>query len=50
MLSEKHQTIVIEAFSSATGYLDELLNVDNKHFNRITPGQLCITLSRFFTI
>ena len=43
-LSQDNQSNVIEAFSSASRYLDDLLNIDNKFFdsmvNRIYPSEL----------
>ena len=40
-LSEDNQSGVIEAFNSNSGYLDDLLNIDNNFFdsmvNRIYP-------------
>ena len=40
-LSEDNQSGVIEAFSSTSRYLDDLLNIDNNFFdsmvNRISP-------------
>ena len=32
-LSEETHSEVIEAFSSTSRYLDDLLNMDNKHFD-----------------
>ena len=32
-LSEEKQSEVIEAFSSTSGYLDNLLNIDNDYFD-----------------
>ena len=43
-LSEDNQSNVIEAFSSTSRYLDDLLNIDNNFFdsmvNRIYPSEL----------
>ena len=43
-LSEDNQSDVIEAFSSTSRYLDDLLNIDNNFFesmvNRIYPSEL----------
>ena len=43
-LSEDNQSDVIEAFSSTSRYLDDLLNIDNNFFdsmvNRIYPSVL----------
>ena len=43
-LSEDTQSDVIEAFSSTSRYLDDLLNIDNNFFdsmvNRIYPSEL----------
>ena len=43
-LSEDNQSGVIEAFNSTSGYLDDLLNIDNNFFdsmvNRIYPSEL----------
>ena len=43
-LSRENQTDVIEAFNSASSYLDDLLNVDNIYFDqmvdRIYPTEL----------
>ena len=43
-LSEDTQSDVIEAFNSTSGYLDDLLNIDNNFFdsmvNRICPSEL----------
>ena len=34
-LSEEKQSEVIEAFSSTSRYLDDVLNIDNKYFDRL---------------
>ena len=43
-LSEEKQSEVIEAFSSTSRYLDDLLNIDNKYFDglvsQIYPTEL----------
>ena len=43
-LSENNQSNIIEAFSSTSRYLDDLLNIDNHFFdsmvNRIYPSEL----------
>ena len=43
-LSEEKQSEVIEAFRSTSTYLDDLLNIDNKHFDglisQIYPSEL----------
>ena len=43
-LSEKKQSEVIEAYSSTSRYLDDLLNIDNKYLdgliNQIYPSEL----------
>ena len=43
-LSDDHQAEVIEAFNSASRYLDDLLNIDNNFFdnlvNHIYPSEL----------
>ena len=43
-LSEEKQSEVIEAFSSTSRYLDDLLNIDNKYFDglisQIYPSEL----------
>ena len=43
-LSEENQSEVIEAFSSTSRYLDNLLNIDNKYFDglisQIYPSEL----------
>ena len=43
-LSPENQADVIEAFSSTSRYLDDLLNINNIHFeqtvNRIYPAEL----------
>ena len=43
-LSEENQSDVIEAFNSTSGYLDDLLNIDNNFFdsmvNRIYSSEL----------
>ena len=33
-LSDNNQTDIIEAFSSTSIYLDDLLNIDNAHLNK----------------
>ena len=35
LLSEEKQSDVIEAFSSTSSYLDDLLNIDNKYFDSL---------------
>ena len=48
-LSEDNQSDVIEAFSSTSRYLDDLLNIDNNFFdsmvNRIYPSELQLNKS-----
>ena len=48
-LSEDNQLDVIEAFNSASQYLDDLLNIDNNFFdsmgNRIYPSELQLNKS-----
>ena len=43
-LSEENQSGIIEAFNSASRYLDDLLNIDNNFFDsmvdRIYPSEL----------
>ena len=43
-LSTENQAKIIEAFNSTSSYLDDLLNIDNIHFeqtvNRIYPAEL----------
>ena len=43
-IQRKNQSGVIEAFNSTSGYLDDLLNIDNNFFdsmvNRIYPSEL----------
>ena len=43
-LSDDNQSEVIEAFNSTSGYLDDLLNIDNNSFdsmvNHIYPSEL----------
>ena len=43
-LSDNNQANVIEAFNSTSRYLDDLLNIDNPHFEqivgRIYPAEL----------
>ena len=43
-LSEEKKSEVIEAFSSTSRYLDDLLNIDNKYFDglisKINPSEL----------
>ena len=43
-LSDNNQANVIEAFNSTSRYLDDLLNIDNPHFeqivSRIYPAEL----------
>ena len=34
-LSDDNQADIIEAFNSTSGYLDELLNIDNYYFERM---------------
>ena len=38
-LSDNDQTDIIEAFNSTSGYLDDLLNIDNPYFERMV-GQI----------
>ena len=35
-LSDNNQADVVEAFNSTLGYLDDLLNIDNPHFEHIS--------------
>ena len=39
-LSDNNQTDIIEAFNSTSRYLDDLLNIDNPHFEQMV-GQIC---------
>ena len=41
-LSDNNQTYIIETFNSTTRYLDELLNIDNPHFE-LMVGQINAT-------
>ena len=34
-LSDNNQTDIIESFNSSSGYLDDLLNIDNPYFERM---------------
>ena len=38
-LSDNNQTDIIEAFNSASRYLDDLLNIDNPYFEQMV-GQM----------
>ena len=38
-LSDNNQTDIIEAFYSTSGYLDDLLNIDNPYFEQMV-GQI----------
>ena len=38
-LSENNQTDIIEAFNSTSGYLDDLLEIDNPYFEQMA-GQI----------
>ena len=38
-LSDNNQTDIIEAFKSISRYLDDLLNIDNPHFEQMV-GQI----------
>ena len=38
-LSDNNQTDIIKAFKSASGYLDDLLNIDNPYFQQMV-GQI----------
>ena len=38
-LSDNNQTDIIEAFNSTSGYLDDLLNIDNPYFEQMV-GQI----------
>ena len=38
-LSDNHQTGIIEALNSTSGYLDDLLNIDNLYFEKMV-GQI----------
>ena len=38
-LSDNNQTDIIEAFNFTSGYLDDLLNIDNPYFKQIV-GQI----------
>ena len=37
-LPKENQTDIIEAFNSTSKYLDDLLNIDNIHYERIVDG------------
>ena len=39
-LSDDNQADIIEAFTSTSRYLDDLLNIDNTYFNQIYPPKL----------
>ena len=41
-LSDNNQADIIEAFSSTSRYLDDLLNIDNPYFEQIV-GQIYLT-------
>ena len=41
-LSDSNQTDIIETFNSTSRYLDDLLNIDNPHFEH-TVGQIVST-------
>ena len=41
-LSDNNQTDIIEAFNSASRYLDDLLNIDNPYFEQMV-GQIYLT-------
>ena len=51
-LSEEKQSEVIEAFSSTTTYLDDLLNIDNDYFDglssQIYPSELQLNKANFW--
>ena len=48
-LSPENQADIIEAFSSTSRYLDDLLNIDNIYFeqmvNRLYPAELRLNFS-----
>ena len=39
-LNHENQADVIEAFNLTSGYLDDLLNIDNPYFKQIYPPEL----------
>ena len=51
-LSEEKQSEVIEAFSSTSTYLDDLLNIDNDYFDglssQIYPSELQLNKANFW--
>ena len=53
-LSEEKQSEVIEAFSSTSRYLDDLLSIDNNYFNdlidQISPSGLQLDRANFSEI